>query len=124
MDHLKAFKALLVAEGITDPIKLGKQPDEPATVITLIDTGGLQPSDELTVVHQPTIQVLIRAEDYDAARVIAQAVRTAAHGKIAVEYEGVHFMVISLLAEPGSIGQDEKGRDEFSANFACRTREA
>lgn len=124
MDHLKAFKALLVDAGITTPIKMGKQPDDPATVITLIDTGGLQPSDELTVVHQPTVQVLIRAEDYDAARVIAQAVRTAAHGKIAVEFEDVHFMVISLLAEPGSIGQDEKGRDEFSANFACRTRAA
>ena len=124
MDHLKAFKALLVAAGIATPIKLGRQPDDPATVITLIDTGGMEPSDELTVVHQPTIQVLIRAEDYDTARGLAQDVRAAAHGKVAVVYEGVHFMVISLMAEPGSIGQDEKGRDEFSANFACRTREA
>ena len=124
MNTIKAFKALLVDAGITTPIKLNRHPDSPDAVITLIDTGGTQPSDELTVIHQPTVQALIRAADYEAARLIADQIRTAAHGKIAVEFEGVHFLVISLLAEPGSIGQDDKGRDEFSANFSCKTREA
>lgn len=124
MNTIKAFKALLVDAGITTPIKLNHHPDSPDAVITLIDTGGVQPSDELTVVHQPTVQCLVRAADYEAGRAIVDQIRAAAHGRVAVEFEGVHFFIISLLAEPGSIGQDEKGRDEFSANFTCRTREA
>ena len=122
MDVIKAVKTLLTDAGVTTPIKLNRQPDTPVEVITIINTGGTAPDMELGVVHEPTFQLLIRAADYTTANGIAQACRAALHGKIAVEAEGVHFLSIGLLAEPGSIGQDDNGHDEFSANFKAKAR--
>lgn len=124
MNVIKAVKSLLVTAGVTTPIKLAKQPDSPVAVITILDTGGPPPDMELTVVREPTFQLLIRAADYEAAKAIADLCCAALHGKIAVAAEGVHFLNIGLLAEPGSLGDNERGEHEFSANFKAKAREA
>lgn len=124
MNAIKAVKTLLTEAGITTPIKLNRQPDDPSTVIVVLDTGGPQPLSEIPELAMPNFQLLIRAAEYDEGKTIVDACRAALHGKIAVEAEGVHFMFISLVAEPGNIGQDEKGREEFSANFATQIRAA
>lgn len=124
MNIIKAVKSILVTAGVTTPIKLAKQPDSPVEVITILDTGGTAPDMSLGVVHEPTFQLLIRAADYEAAKAIADACRDALHGKIAVEAEGVHFLYIGALAEPGSIGDNERGEHEFSGNFKAKARAA
>lgn len=122
MNVIKAVKALLVDAGVTTPIKLSRQPDSPVAVITILNTGGPTPDMELTVVHKPTFQLLIRAADYETAQDIADQCRDALHGKIAVAAEGVHFLNIGLLGEIGSIGQNERGEEEMSANFKAKAR--
>ena len=125
MNILKAVDNLLITGGIpTDKIKLSRQPDQPVECITVLDTGGMQPDSEITAVHEPTFQLLIRAADYDTAKDLADQARVALHGKIAVQAEGVHFFFIELLNEPGSIGQNERGEEEISANFRCKVRAA
>lgn len=124
MNIIKAVKTLLVDAGVTTPIKMGKQPDTPVAVITILDTGGTAPDMDLGVVHEPTFQLLIRGADYEACRTIADDCRAALHGKIAVAAEGVHFLNIGLLAEPGSLGDNERGEHEFSANFKAKARVA
>lgn len=123
MNVLAAVDKLLQAGGIADAkIKLSRQPDEPVECITVLDTGGMEPDNSITEVHEPTFQLLIRAEDYAAGKLLTDHARAALHGKIAVEAEGVHFFYILLIAEPGNIGQNDKGAEEFSANFKCKVR--
>lgn len=125
MNIPKAVDKLLTDGGIdTAKIKRSRQTDNPVEQITILDTGGVPPSSELTAVHEPTFQLLIRAADYDTARDLADQCRAILHGKIAVQAEGVHFFFIELQGEPGSIGQNERGEEEMSANFRCKVRAA
>lgn len=125
MNILKAVDKLLINGGIsTDKIKLSRQPDSPVEVITVLDTGGTPPDAELTPIHEPTFQLLIRAADYDSAKALADQCRDILHNRIAVEAEGVHFLYIRLQNEPGSIGQNERGEEEISANFNAKVRAA
>lgn len=125
MNILAAVDNLLVTGGIpTDKIKLSRQADTPVEQVTVLDTGGMPPDSEITEVHEPTFQLLIRGADYDTVKTLADQCRTILHGRIAVEAAGVHFFFIELLNEPGSLGQDDNGNEEISANFRCKVRAA
>jgi len=125
MNIIKAVDKLLTDGGIdTAKIKLNRQADDPVEQVTVLDTGGMPPDSEIPEVHEPTFQLLIRAADYDACKALADQCRAILHGKIAVEAEGVHFFFISLLNEPGSLGQNDKGAEEISANFVTKVRAA
>lgn len=124
MNVIAAAKQIMVDAGITTPIKLAKQPDTPSEVITIIDTGGTTPDVDISALHFPTFQVLVRAGTYTAGKAIVDDVRSALHGKIAVEAAGVHFLRCHLIAEPGSIGENGRGEHEFTANFTAEVRSA
>lgn len=125
MNILAAVDKLLKDGGIADAkIKLSRQPDQPVECVTVLDTGGMPPSSEIPELHEPTFQLLIRAADYDACKALADQCRSILHGQIAVEAMGVHFFFIELINEPGSLGQNERGEEEISANFRCKVRAA
>lgn len=125
MNVLAAIDRLLIDGGVpTAKIKLSRQTDQPVEQVTVLDTGGMPPTSEITALHEPTFQLLIRAADYTAAKALADQCRSILHGRIAVQAEGVHFLFIELLNEPGSIGQNERGEEEISANFRAKVRAA
>lgn len=96
-------------------------PPTPDSCVTVLDTGGSEPSADLPT-KSPTFQVLIRAASYDAAKTLANSVRTALHQTNNTTRGTTFFYYILALQEPGHIGVDDNGRDEFSVNFRCLTK--
>jgi hypothetical protein len=93
------------------------------TIITVLDTGGVTPDPYLPTKY-PTFQIFVRAASYSAGRAKLDLVRAALHQQQNVELVTgqTYFYYILAQSEGGHIGRNEKGQDEFSMNFRCRTR--
>ncbi len=117
----------LVARGIATQqgvdIFRGYIPDgATGTVMAVIDTGGTAPDVDLPV-ENPTFQVYIKADTYDAGLNLKNAVKSALH-----QYRGrvlgtgtVFFHFIYAISNGGHVGRDERGQDVFSINFQAKT---
>ena len=103
-------------------IFVGKLVDSPNDQIAVFPTGGGAPSAYIADIHEPTFQVLIRNDDFDAGNTILRSVRTALHKKINLTL--TNFVALNILAasEGGAIGQDERGLYEFTINFSAKVR--
>lgn len=97
-------------------------PDKDIEAIGVFDTGGVQPDKEITDIKSPTFQILIRANTYNSGKSTLNSVRSRLHGVHNRTLSGTYFYFIHAIAEGGHIGRNEKGQDEFSINFICRTR--
>lgn len=119
----EAFMRYLAAEGygtVGADLFLGFQPDSPDNCITIYDTSPpVLPESQGLQVDQMTCQVLVRNKDYLQARDSIAAI----HRDI-VGYDGTMggFDVTAVFIDqaPASIGQDEKGRAEWSAHYRFR----
>ena len=98
-------------------------PDTPDNLIGVYDTGGAEPSRDIPT-GDPTFQIVIRNEAYEDGYDLAQEIVTLLHQKRNLELvEGeTYFYYLYLMGEPGHIGRDDKGRDEFSINFLCKIK--
>lgn len=97
--------------------------DLTGTIICVRDTGGVAPDNELAILN-PTFQIFIRADTYDAGNSKLIAIRNALH-----QFKGqvlgtgtIFFFFIHAQSSGGYLGRDEKGRDTFSINFIGKTR--
>lgn len=90
--------------------------------LAVLDTGGPAPDIDITSLKSPTIQVLIRAEDYSTGKTKLAAVRSALHGIIETTVGSSYILYMHALSEGGHIGRNERGQDEFSINFLAKTR--
>lgn len=77
------------------------------------------------------IQVISRAATYFTARDSAWSIFSVLHGTagwtlaaVAPATQDYEAMTIEALADPQYIGQDEKGRYEFSCNYIFRNQNA
>lgn len=103
-------------------IFLQVQPDSPAKCITIYDTGGFAPDNELPI-KDPTIQVISRAEDYITAKQKALDVYTQLHKLANVTLTTSYIYLIEAMQEPGSIGRDPADNFEVSCNYRLKVRE-
>lgn len=101
----------------------GYLPESPATCISVLDTGGVQP-DRYLPTKDPTFQVFIRAVDYPTGKAKLDLVRAKLHQKANINLvtNQTYFYYIMAMSEGGHLGKDELGRDLFSINFLCKTR--
>jgi len=110
---------------VAEDIFLGFMPDDSdttGTIISVLDTGGVEPDKYITDVKSPTFQIMIRADDYDTGRAAMDTVR-GLHGLFGELVAGQdYFMKLHALSEGGHLGRDEKGRDLFSINFVAEVR--
>lgn len=98
-------------------------PDSVDTGFAILDTGGLMPDPDVPT-KEPTFQIFLRAADYATGRAKLDAIRTALH-RIANQTlitGGTYFYFILAQSEGGHIGRNDRGLDEFSMNFHCRTQ--
>lgn len=102
-------------------IFIGFAPDAGDTVIAVLDTGGLKPDNYLPT-KEPTFQVFIRAATYEAGKTLLDTVRSALHRKFNATIGSTYVYFIEALSEGGNIGRNDRGLDEFSINFHCKTR--
>jgi hypothetical protein len=122
---IEAIADYLETEGVatkgTDMF-LAVQPDSPDNCLTIYDTGGFAPDNELPI-KDPTIQVISRATDYETAKQEALDVYGELH-KLANQTLGDFYIyLIEAMQEPGSIGRDSADRFEISCNYRLKVRE-
>lgn len=122
----KAIADYLVTEGLgtfaTD-IFVSSLPPTPDDCIAVIETNGDAPEVDIPL-YNPTFQVLIRNSSYATGSEKLAAVRDALHRVANITQNDIYFYYILANTNGGSIGKDGNGRDEFSINFRCKTREA
>lgn len=102
------------------------QPASPDNCITILDTAGTEPN-EISGLHFPTFQVIVRNTDYQTGRALFESIKTLLHSTKNMTIGNTYFYYILLITEGGHIGddgngRDEIGRDEWSCNFRCQTR--
>jgi len=84
----------------------------------ILESGGGKPYFDLPDRVDKSIQIISRANTYFTARTDAWEFFDALHGTAGWQLTGSNeIMAIEALADPQYIGQDEKGRFEFSTNF-------
>jgi len=99
-------------------------PDIEGACVTVLDTGGMQPSKDVPTKH-PTFQIFLRSEDYDAGRIKLDAIRSALHqmrNQVIPGGGDTYFYYIFALSEGGHIGVNAAGMNEFSMNFEALIR--
>ena len=96
-------------------------PDNGDACLAVIDTGGPKP-DIYVPSKSPTFQVYIRAATYTAGKTKLAAVRALLHQTQNRTIGSTYFYYIHAIAEGGHVGRNERGLDEFSINFICKTR--
>ena len=97
-------------------------PDNTAECLAIYDTGGTLPNVELPDIKNLTFQILIRSATYNAGKTKMDNIRARLHGVKNRTIGSTYFYYIGALSEGGHIGRNEKGQDEFSINFQCKTR--
>lgn len=96
-------------------------PDSGDNIVCVLDTGGLRP-DIYIPTKEPTFQIFIRSSSFSSGKSKLDTVRSLLHQKKAVTYGSTFFYFIHAISEGGHLGRNERGLDEFSINFQCRTR--
>lgn len=105
--------------------------DLPDELLLLLENAGGATVDDVRDRKDWALQVLSRAKNYTAARDNSYLVYNRLHQNTGQELpvvagvvSGASFIAMSIIASnvPASIGQDEKGRWQFSTNFIVRIR--
>jgi hypothetical protein len=102
---------------------LGYQPDSPNSCITLYDeTAPVLDESQSITEDQFGVQILIRSAEYGQARNNAIAIHKelVGLGGRTLITDGVMINAIYIGSTPTSIGQDNKGRSEWSSHYLLR----
>jgi hypothetical protein len=117
--EISQFIASKTSFVIGDTLQVGHRlQNAPDRCQTVLETGGGHPYFDLPDRIDKAIQIMSRAKTYFNARDDAWEVFNAIHGTAGWQLTGSkEIMTIEALADPQYIGQDEKGRYEFSTNY-------
>lgn len=112
----------LIAQGVTDTVKIGALPLTPDVVVAVIASGGSPPRVAMgpTVLQRElSVQVLSRAaqDGYQACETLALQVHTILLTVGPVTLNGTVYRLIEAVDEPAYLGTDENERPMFSANY-------
>lgn len=111
------------APGHAVDIFVGKQPADPDNCITIIGEPGIrQPDVNIPDLMFPRFQILVRNTDFVTGSTKLRDTRTALHNKIAMALTNFFIYYIHADQEGFPIGEDDKGRPEFSIHFSSEIR--
>lgn len=120
VDYLEDQTRGTVGTDIFASVKPESAPDE---CIIVYETGGVEPDPDIPLAD-PTFQVYVRNSDYASGKAVVDNIVDDLHqwrgGTLVTG--GNHFYFILLMGEPGHIGRDDQGRQEWTANFRTRIR--
>lgn len=102
-------------------IFVGKYPDSPDNCIALLgQLSTRHPSIDVADFEYPAFQVLVRNTDYVAGEAKMRQIRKILHDKLTIVTENFICKYIQADSDIIPIGEDEKGRSEFSLNFSSQ----
>jgi len=91
-------------------------PAEPVDCISVIQTGGLKPA-PWERLEYPGIQIIIRNEDPDTAREIADGILADIGGIGHFTINDTIYHYIEPTSSPNDVGMDEQNRKIFTISF-------
>ena len=107
---------------------IGQLPDTTVltTVLTEYDGGIIETNASGIALYQPSMQVRVRgvAEDYATPRARIVAIQSLLSGVTNTTLGGISILRIRPLGSILSLGQDDRLRWEFTANFEVTVAEA
>lgn len=104
-------------------IFVGKQQPSPDNCVSIIGEPGIRTPDvTIADLTFPRFQILVRNTDFDTGSRKLRDCRTALHDKIALSLQNYFCYYIHADQEGFPIGEDDKGRPEFSIHFASEIR--
>ena len=125
----KDIKDMLVAESglnltFNSNLFIGRMPGSPRNAIAILDSYGFPPDLGLTEVgyERPSIQIIVRNNNYDAGMIIAQNIKDSLHGRSHETWNGTLYTVITCSSGPAPLGWDENSLAQFSINFNLQRR--
>ena len=117
MISLPDLKAWLQSEGVTAPISLTSQPEDPTNCYTLFNTGRLGLRVE-NAFDTPTFQVITRAASGALAYEMADEIdRIILDAGTSFDLGGRHVLYTKNLSGPQELGLDQRDRPEYTANY-------
>ncbi|UNC92711.1 minor capsid protein [Candidatus Contubernalis alkaliaceticus] len=104
---------------LTENVNLFKNyyPDDPDTIVSVIASGGFPP-DRYDVTREPTIEIKIRASDYNEGMSLGNQIYDLFHSR--ENYQLGSFFILSSYAysDLSYLYSDKQNRDEFSLELA------
>lgn len=110
---------------IGDNLFIGREPNSPHNVITIIDSYGYAPQltyNRTEKYESPSVQILIRNMDYRTAFENATNIVDLLHGLANITINDTYYSVIRAMGSPALLGWDDNGRCRFSLNFDIQRR--
>lgn len=105
---------------------VGKEPTKPDDCVVIFDTGGMPP--QLTLKDQgyefPSINIRVRARDYQTGWALIDNIKTALHGRAQETWNDTLYSVIYCASGPVHLDWDENSRARFVVNFNMQRRES
>lgn len=111
-----ALAALSLTEG-TD-LFISREPTSPNAVVTIFDTGGLEPASSTENNEFPTVQVRVRgASDYDVAYGLINDIKNVLHKLHGQTVNATLYQGIWASSDIIPLGYDENDRPTLTLNF-------
>ena len=103
---------------------IGKEPSTPSQCVTIFDTQGYSP--QLNLISQgyeyPSVQIRVRAVDFQTAWTIIETIKTKLHGLAQQTINGTLYSVIYCASGPALLDWDDNSRARVICNFNIQRR--
>lgn len=104
-------------------IFVSRYPDTPDSCFAILGLiGSSLPNKYVKEFIYPRFQIVVRDPDYEAASTKLRNIRDAIHDQLSLELPNFYCLWIQAEQDGFPIGQDDKGRSEFSINFSAQIR--
>lgn len=100
-------------------ISVHAEPAEPANVVTLYDTGGLEPDTDELDLMRPTFQVRVRNLDPAAGYALQEVIRNLLMLPGRVVTADSAFVMITPSSDIASLGRDDNDRFLTTLNYSA-----
>lgn len=109
-----------IGSSLVAPVNIfvNKYPDQPDNIIAFLGLVGPKPSIDVADFEYPRFQIVVRNTDFVTGEAKMRLIRNLLHDHLALTTE--HFVCLILTADSDiiPIGEDDKGRAEFTLNIS------
>ncbi|KXZ39483.1 hypothetical protein SAMN05661008_00331 [Alkalithermobacter thermoalcaliphilus JW-YL-7 = DSM 7308] len=117
MSLIKDVKTILESKGIAEDIFLSFMPDKPDNLVAIFATGGFQRSSSGNKIEEPTFQIRVRNEDYEAGYETITNIKDFVHNLKEQVVGEVRYLSFYQIGDVTDLGRDNNGRIGFVINF-------
>ncbi len=119
---LEAESSLALTLG--DDLYVGLEPSTPADCVCVFETPGGPPQLTMDIekYEYPSVQIRVRNTDWQTGWNLAEAIKTALHGRAQETWNGALYTVITVANGPFHLDWDDNHRARFIININMQRR--